>query len=87
MEPRKIRKPRKRLRKISVDITETYQRTVRVEAYSESDAIARVEQLYRNGDMELDKSNSDLSDYEISIPLDAPTFWPYVTYKRKQKKQ
>lgn len=51
--------------KYQVEITETLQRTVEVEAESESEAINKVKKQYNNGEIELDTSDFIDTEFEI----------------------
>ena len=62
MKLRKIKPFRKRYQ---VEITETLQKIVEVSAYSPDEAIAKVTEQYRDGEIGLD--SSDCIDYSIQI--------------------
>ena len=51
--------------KYQVEITETLQKTVEVEAESERDAISKVEDKYYNNEIELDTSDFIDTVFEI----------------------
>ena len=51
--------------KYQVEITETLQKTVEVEAESERDAISKVEDQYYNSEIELDASDFIDTVFEI----------------------
>lgn len=51
--------------KYQVEITETLQKTVEVEAESERDAISKVEDQYYNNEIELDTSDFIDTIFEI----------------------
>lgn len=51
--------------KYQVEITETLQRTVEVEAESKSDAISKAKEQYNNSEIELD--SSDFIDTEFDL--------------------
>ena len=51
--------------KYQVEITETLQKTIEVEAESEREAISKVEDQYYNGEIELDTSDFIDTVFEI----------------------
>ena len=51
--------------KYQVEITETLQKTIEVEAKSENEAISKVKEQYYSGEIELDSSDFIETEFEI----------------------